>query len=112
MSLLLRRYCTLLLPELQASEDRHGAFLLRTWSSMSVLSIRYRYYCIASQIFGASRHLSETTRQNQGIGIMVQLVDRSRTPISDSGKATSGGSWMRTSRATAIKHYSSHLRSG
>src|SRR5580698_7551780 len=41
MSLLLSRYCTLLLPELQASEDSHDAFILRTWSSMSALSIRY-----------------------------------------------------------------------
>src|ERR1700757_4211654 len=47
MSLLLSRYCTLLLPELQASEDSHGAFILRTWSSMSVLSIRFRYYMSA-----------------------------------------------------------------
>ena len=62
MSLLLRRYCALLLPELQAGEDSHGAFFLRTWSSMSVLSIRFRYYCIASQIFAASRHLSATAK--------------------------------------------------
>src|SRR5258707_1048657 len=49
MSLLLSRYCTLLLPELQASEDSHGAFILRTWSSMSVLSIRFRYYMSAHE---------------------------------------------------------------
>src|SRR6267154_4515499 len=34
MSVLLSRYCTLLLPELQASEDSHGAFILRSWSSI------------------------------------------------------------------------------
>src|SRR5216683_449599 len=54
MSLLLSRYCTLLLPELQASEDNHGAFILRTWSSMSVLSIRFRYYMSAHE--GPSRY--------------------------------------------------------
>src|SRR5712672_1526313 len=49
MSLLLSRYCTLLLPELQASEDSHSAFILRTWSCMSVLSIRFRYYMSAHE---------------------------------------------------------------
>jgi hypothetical protein len=49
MSLLLSRYCTLLLPELQASEDSHGAFILRMWSSMSVLSLRFRYYMSAHE---------------------------------------------------------------
>src|ERR1700686_812438 len=49
MSLLLSRYCTLLLPELQASEDSHDAFILRTWSSMSVLSIRFQYYMSAHE---------------------------------------------------------------
>ena len=44
MSVLLSRYCTLLLPELQASEDSHSAFILRTWSNMSVVSMRFRYY--------------------------------------------------------------------
>src|ERR1700723_2933701 len=44
MSLLLSRYGILLLPELQASEDSHRTFILPTWSSISVLSIRFRYY--------------------------------------------------------------------
>ena len=47
MSLLLSRYCTLLLPQLQASEDSHSASILRAWSSISVLSIRFRYYMSA-----------------------------------------------------------------
>ena len=34
MSLLISRYCASLLPELQASEDSHSAFILRTWSSV------------------------------------------------------------------------------
>ena len=33
---------------------------------MSVLSVRFRYYCIASQIFAASRHLSGTDTAQSG----------------------------------------------
>jgi hypothetical protein len=58
MSLLLSRYCTLLLPELQASEDGHGAFILRTCSSMSVLSIRFRYYIWAHEGPSSSRKVT------------------------------------------------------
>ena len=49
MGPLLSGYCTLLLPEIHASEDSHGVIILRTWSSMSALSIRFRYYTSAQE---------------------------------------------------------------
>src|SRR2546425_10400059 len=67
MSLLLSRYCTLLLPELQASEDSHGAFILRTWSSMSVLSIRFRYYMSAHE--GPSSYSKTPFYKHQGLSV-------------------------------------------
>src|SRR5271156_1275225 len=81
MSLLLSRYCTLLLPELQASEDSHGAFILRTWSSMSVLSFRFRYYMSAHE--GPSSYSRSSVsgynpvfREPSGVRLLLRMSQR------------------------------------